>query len=108
MAGSGEPGREPEAARGGSVGGEQFDRAYWRRLVAHLAIDTGRTREEVLAFDADWLDDLMEAWDESPPLRWTVAAVATGLGIIKPKEKPSNDLGDLLNSFAQAGGTVAI
>lgn len=101
MAGCVGPRGKPETRRGGSVGDEQYTPVYWGRLVAHLAIDTGRPREEVLDFDADYIDDLLDAWTECPPARWLMAAQ---LGY-KPHQVEPVDLPD--GSFEAENKRVA-
>ena len=96
MAGCRAAGRKPEAARGGIEGDEQFTPEYWGRFVAHLELDTGRSRDEVLRFDPDHIDDLFDAWAECPPVRWAVAAQ---IGYKRPDREPV-DLPD--GSFEKA------
>lgn len=105
MAGDRAAGRQPEAARGGSVGDEQFTPEYWGELVACLEVDTGRSRAEVLQFDPDHIDDLFATWKKCPPVRWTARAVAVGLGVIKAPVADPLDLPD--GSFEKASARNA-
>lgn len=65
-----------------------------------LDLDGRFTREDVLDFDVEFLDDLFDAWEECPPVRRLVAA-AVGY---KPKPKPSTNYEQLLAMFP--GGVI--
>jgi hypothetical protein len=78
------------------IGGERFERAAWRALVAELVIELGWTREQVLdQVDMPFLEELRGAWSECPPLRRLLAAF---LGY-RPRSRPSNNYHELLAMF---------
>ena len=64
-------------------------------------MDLGWTRDQVLdQIDCDFMDALGRSWADCPPLRRMAAAY---LGI-KPKDKPSKNLAELLGMFP--GGVI--
>lgn len=54
----------------------------------------------MLDFDVEFIDDLLDAWEDCPPVRRLVAA-AVGF---KPKPKPSKNFAELLSMFP--GGMI--